>query len=109
MASPIPDPIPTTVLNDDDQLPPIAEQIPVSGEVVNVPGGIRYGKGTQPWWMKYWPYVLVAWALWFAFLGAQAFFPVQSWVNYFFTGLIIVWTIYHLLAPYFKLPALPLG
>jgi hypothetical protein len=109
MASRIPDSTPIMDLNDDDQLPPIAEQIPVSGDVTGVPGGIRYGKGTQPVWMKYWPYVLVAWALWFAYIGADQFYHFDYGVNYFFTGLIIVWTIYHLLAPYFKWPALPLG
>ncbi|HZQ06695.1 MAG TPA: hypothetical protein VFD70_08955 [Anaerolineae bacterium] len=109
MASRIPERNPNIATRDDDQLPPLPEPTKTNGETVDVNGQVRYGKGSQPWWMKYWPYVLVAWALWFAFIGAQGFFRVENWVNYFFTGVIIVWTIYHLLAPRFKWPVLPLG
>lgn len=81
----------------------------VSGDVVDVAGEVRYGKGAQSSLMKYWTWILVAWALWFAFIGAQGLFRVDDWVNYFFTGVIIAWTVYHLVAPRFNLPALPLG
>jgi hypothetical protein len=115
MASRIPERNPNIVSNaqgvqdDDDHLPPLPEPVKVTGEAVEVAGEVRYGKGAQPLWMKYWTHVLVAWALWFAFLGAQGLFHVDDWVNYFFTGVIIAWTIYHLLAPRLKWPALPLG
>lgn len=109
MGSQTPEPNQNSDSNDDDQLPPLPEPVKVKGEVVDVAGEVRYGKGTQPRWFKYWPYIFVAWALWFAFIGAQGLFQVDFWVNYLMTGMIIVWTVYHLLAPRFNWPALPLG
>jgi hypothetical protein len=115
MASRTPERNPSIVRNDpivrsdDDKLPPLPDPITVTGNEVEVQGEVRYGKGAPTVWMKYLPYILVAWALWFAFIGAQGLFKVDDWVNYFFTGVIIAWTIYHLLAPCFGWPALPLG
>ena len=74
-----------------------------------VAGEVRFGKGAQPWWFRYWPYVLVVWALWFAFIGGKGLFHSEDAVNYIFSGVIIVWAVYHLLAPRFKWPNLPLG
>ncbi|MBI4673896.1 MAG: hypothetical protein HY741_19795 [Chloroflexi bacterium] len=109
MASQTPEPNPNIATSADDQLPPLPELAPLSSDQVDVAGQVRYGKGGLPWWMKYWPYILAAWALWFVFWGAQGLFRVEDWVNYFFTAVIVVWTVYHLLAPRFKWPALPLG
>jgi hypothetical protein len=107
MASQTPDPNLSTSSTDSDQLPPLPE--PVTENSEDVEGEVRYGQGTQPWWMKYWPYVLIVWALWFAFFGGQGLFHVEQPVNLFFSGVVILWAVYHLLAPHFKWPGLPLG
>ena len=110
MASRTPEPNPSTNPRADDQLPPLPEPIRVSGEVVDVAGGeVRFGKGTQPTWYKVWINILALWAIWFVFIGAQGLFKVDNAVVYFFTAVVILWTIYHLLAPRYKWPTLPLG
>lgn len=105
MASSTPEPSPNT--NSSDQLPPLPE--PVTANTEDVGGEVRFGKGTLPWWMKYSPYALIAWALWYAFVGGQGLFHSQDATNYIFSGVIIAWAVYHLLAPRFKWPSLPLG
>ncbi|MDE3089334.1 MAG: hypothetical protein KGJ80_08105 [Chloroflexota bacterium] len=107
MASPIPEPNLNTNSTDLDQFPPLPRQETDHSE--DVAGEVRYGSGKQPGWMKYWPYVLVVWALWFAFFGGAGLFHVEQPINLFFSGIIIVWAIYHLLASRFKWPNLPLG
>jgi len=93
---------------DQDQLPPLPEGITTPGSE-DVAGEVRFAKGTQPWWMKNWPYVLVAWALWFAFVGGTGLFHVEQPINLFFSGVVIAWTIYHVLATRFNWPNFPLG
>ncbi len=107
MESRTPAPNPNTNSAYDDQLPPLPETVTENSK--DVAGEVRYGQGTQPGWMKYWPYVLIAWALWFAFIGGQGLFHVEQPVNLFFSGVVILWAVYHLLAPRFKWPNLPLG
>ena len=107
MASQTPEPNPSTGWIDRDQFPPLPE--PQTANSDDVAGEVRIGRGTQPWWIKYWPYVLIVWALWFAFVGAKGLFHVEHPVIYFFSGVVIVWAVYHLLAPRFKWPGLPLG
>lgn len=107
MASQTLEPNPNTDSTDQDQFPPLPEPITANSE--DVAGEVRFGRGTQPWWMKYWPYILIVWALWFAFVGGQGLFHTEDSINYFFSGVIIVWAVYHLLAPCFKWPNLPLG
>ncbi len=107
MASPIPEPNPNTDSTDLDKFPSLPE--PVTANSEDVAGEVRYGAGAQSWWMKYWTYVLIVWALWFAFYGGEGLFHIEQPINLFFSGVIIAWAVYHLLAPRLKWPNLPLG
>jgi hypothetical protein len=107
MGSRTQEPNPNMSSVENDQFPPLPE--PVIDDSKDVAGQVRFGQGTQPWWFKYWPYVLIAWALWFAFFGGQGLFHIENPINYGFSGVVIAWAIYHLLAPRFKWPGLPLG
>ncbi len=107
MGSQTPELNPNTNSADNDQLPPLPTPAPDHSE--EIAGEVRVGHGGQPWWMKVWPFVLIVWALWFAFIGGQGLFHVEEPVNLFFSGIVILWAIYHLLAPHFKWPNLPLG
>lgn len=108
MAYPTPEQNPNTNSDDDDRLPPLPE--PLTENSNEVAGEVRYAQAApQPWWMKWSPYVLIAWALWFAFWGGEGLFHVEQSVNLFFSGIVILWAVYHILAPRFKWPGLPLG
>jgi hypothetical protein len=109
MASQTPEPNQNSKPLADDQLPPLPEREKVGADVVDVADDVGYGKGGQPTWYKIWINLLAVWSLWFIFIGAQGLYRVDNAVIYFFTVVIIVWTVYHLLAPRFKWPALPLG
>ncbi len=105
MASRTPEPSPST--SSGDQFPALPE--PVTENSKEIAGEVRVGQGSQPWWFKLWPFVLALWAIWFAFWGGQGLFHVEQPINLFFSGVVIVWAVYHLLALYFKWPHLPLG
>lgn len=107
MASPIPEPNPNTNSADNDRLPPLPE--PLTDNSQDVASQVRYGAGAQPRWMIFWTYLLIVWALWFAFFGGAGLFHVEQPINLFFSGVIIAWAVYHLLAPRAKWPTLPLG
>lgn len=107
MGSQTPEPNPDMNSADGDQFPPLPA--PTADEGNEVAGEVRYKQGPQPWWFKYWPYVLIVWALWFAFFGGEGLFHVEQPVNLFFSGVVILWAVYHLVAPHFKWPTLPLG
>jgi hypothetical protein len=108
MASRTPEPSQNINSEDHDQFPPLPEPAP-SADSESIADEVRIGKGAQPWYIKYLPYVLIVWALWFAFWGGEGLFHVEQPVNLFFSGVVIAWAVYHLLAPRLHLPNLPLG
>ncbi len=110
MASPTPNP--TANSNPSVPLDSFVEDMPPlpPEDGVMVGNEIQMGKGAQPWWMRSWVLFLILWALWYFFVGGQGLFRADDPINWFFTIVVIVWTVYHyILAPRFKWPSLPLG
>ena len=110
MASPIQNP--TTSGSEAVPLDSFIEDIPPLSpdDGVMVGNEVRIGRGAQPAWLRGWILFLIVWSFWYFFVGGQGLFHAEGPVNWFFTVVVALWTIYHyILVPRFKWPPLPLG